>query len=74
MPWMPRSCASHSAAERSGPSPTSTSCAGISRTTCAKIFTTSTTRFTGLKFERCIRIASSGAARRGALPLALPRP
>src|SRR5258706_16462050 len=45
--------ASHSATERSGPSPISSSFEGICLRTRSKISITSERRFTGRKFERC---------------------
>src|ERR1700683_4050040 len=53
----------YSAAPRSGPSPMSTSLAGIFSRTSAKISTTSVRRFTGREFERGLRIGSRAGGR-----------
>ena len=54
--------ASHSARERSGPSPIISSRAGTFCCTRSKISITSGMRFTGRKFDRCTRIFSSALA------------
>ena len=55
---MPFCTASHSACERSGPSPISSSFDGIFLRTRSKISITSVSRFTGRKFDRCTRMRS----------------
>src|SRR5581483_8179376 len=59
---MPFCTASHSAWERSGPSPISRSFDGICLRTRSKISITSVRRLTGRKFDKCTRIFSFSLA------------